>query len=139
MSVGILFGKRTWIGLGISLAVLILALLMGALLIVRGLLPMDAASPWLWISYFLAALLGGCVAAGQGQQLCALMPGALLYILAWLLALCSECSIDFAANGLGITIAVVVGIIMALMKGRKKKKSSRSRKGKRPSVRTIRR
>lgn len=140
MSAGILFGKRTWIGIGVTIGVLILMLLLGALLIVRGILPMGAVSPWLWVSYGLAVLIGGRVAAtGQGRQLCALVPGVVLYILAWLLALCSECTIDFAANGLGITAAIAIGMLIAFMSSSRKKKHRRNKAAKRPSVRTIRR
>ena len=140
MSVGILFGKRTWVGFSIAIGILVVMLLLGALLIVQGLLPMRAVSPWLWASYGLAAFAGGRVAArGQGRKICAFLPGTTVYALAWLLALCSECAIDFAANGLGITIAVAVGMLVAFMGGKGKRKSSRSRKLKRPSTRTLRR
>lgn len=140
MSAGILFGKRTWVGLGTAIVLLVLMLLLGALLIVRGQLPMGVASPWLWVSYGLSAFIGGRIAAaGQGRKLCAFMPGAMIYALAWLMALCSECMIDFSMNGLGITMAVVIGTIIAFVGGKKKKRSSRNRKKKIPSTRTLRR
>lgn len=140
MSAGILFGKRTWIGIGITVGILLIMVLFGSLLIVRGILPMGAVSPCLWISYGVAALIGGRVAAaGQGRKLCAFIPGAMVYVLAWLLALCSECMIDFTANGLGITVAVAIGMFIAFIGGRGKKKSNRTRKVKRPSTRTLRR
>lgn len=140
MSAGMLFGKRTWIGFGVAIGVMVLSLLLGALLAVRGALPMEAVSPWLWVSYGLAALIGGRVAAiGQWRQLCALVPGVLLYVLAWLLALCSECSIDFSGGGLGITISVAAGIVVALMSCSRKKKRSHVGKGKRPPVKPKRR
>ena len=140
MSAGILFGKRTWIGFGIAVGILLIMVLLGALFIVRGLLPMGAVSPWLWVSYGVAAFAGGRVAAaGQGRKLCAFIPGIFVYVLAWLLALCSECMIDFAANGLGITIAVAIGMFIPFAGGRGKKRSSRSRKVKRPSTKALRR
>lgn len=139
MRVGDLFGKRTWIGYGVSLGVLLLMLLLGSLLTVREVLPMNFVSPWLWISYGTAALLGGYIAAaGKGRHMCAIVPGTMLYVTAWLFALCSECPITFAANGLGITVAVCMGMILALI-CRKGKKRSRSRKVKRPSARRIQR
>lgn len=140
MSAGILFGKRTWIGFGVSVGVLLVLLLFGAFFIVRGMLPMNAASPWVWVSYGLAALISGRVAATrQDQKLCALITGGMLYGFAWLLALCCECTLDFAANGIGITIAVFAGVLIALLGNKKKKKGSRGRKVKRTSVRTVRR
>lgn len=140
MSVGILFGKRTWVGVSIAIGILVVMLLLGALLIVQGLLPMRAVSPWLWASYGLAAFVGGCIAAaGQGRKLCAFVPGTMVYVLAWLLALCSECRIDFASNGLGITVAVGIGMLAAFMGCRGKKKRRRSRSVKRPSAKALRR
>lgn len=140
MSAGMLFGKRTWIGFGVTVGVMLLSLLLGALLAVRGILPAGGMAPWLWVSYGLAAFIGGRVAAvGQGRQLCALVPAVLLYALAWLLALCSECVIDFSAHGVGITIAVAMGAVIAFMSCGGKKKRSRGKKGKRPAVRPVRR
>ena len=140
MSAGILFGKRTWVGLSVTVGVLLIMLLLGALLVVRGFLPMGAISPWLWVSYGLAVLIGGRIAAaGQGRKLCAFVPGAMIYVLAWLFALCSECMIDFDANGLEITIAVAIGTLIAFAGSRGKKKGSRRRKAKIPSTRTLRR
>ena len=139
MNAGILFGKRTWIGLGVSIGVLSVSLLLGAFFIVRGLLPMNVASPWVWVSYGLATLIGGRITAGKEKKLCALVTGAMLYGLAWLLAMCCESTVDFAANGIGITIAVFAGVIVVLLSSRHKKKGSRGRKVKRTSVRTVRR
>ena len=139
MRVGDLFGKRAWIGYGVSLCVLLLMILLGSLLTVREVFPMNFMPPWLWISYGAAALLGGYIAAaGKGRHMCAIVPGTMLYVTAWLFALCSECPITFAANGLGITVAVCMGMILALI-CRKGKKRSRSRKMKRPSARRIQR
>ena len=139
MRVGALFGKRTWIGYGVSLGILLLMILLGSLLTVREVLPMNFVSPWLWISYGAAALLGGYIAAaGKGRHMYAIIPGTLLYVTAWLFALCSECPIAFASNGLGITAAVCMGMLLALI-CRKGKKRSRSRNIKRPSVRRIQR
>ena len=138
MSTGVLFGKRTWSGVGVALGVLIVVLLIGALLVVRGILPMDAVSLWLWFSYGLAVFVGGRIAAaGQGRGVCAIVPGATLYVLAWLLALCSDCTIEFSANGLGITVAVAIGVLLALMGGKRRKKGTR--KIRRASVKPLRR
>ena len=140
MSVGILFGKRTWIGVGAAISTLLLMVLLGSLLIVREILPMEAVSPWLWLSYGLAAFVGGCLAAvGQRRKVCAFVPGTMVYVLAWLLALCSECRIDFASNGIGITIAVGIGMLAAFMGYRGKKKRRYNRSVKRPAAKALRR
>ena len=140
MSVGILFGKRTWIGVGAAISTLLLMVLLGSLLIVRGILPMEAVSPWIWLSYGLSAFVGGCLAAvGQGRKVCAFVPGMMVYVLAWLLALCSECRIDFASNGIGITVAVGIGMLAAFMGCRGKKKRRYNRSVKRPAAKTLRR
>ena len=138
MRAGVLFGKRTWWGFGVASGVLIVTLLIGALLVVRGILPMEAVSLWLWLSYGVSALSGGRVAAmGQGRDIRAVVPGTALYVLAWLLALCSDCTINFTANGLGITLAVAAGVLLALMGGKRRKKGTR--KMKRATVKPLRR
>ena len=141
MSTGTLFGKRTWIGFGCAAGLLCVLLMLGAFLAVRCILPMTVVPVWLWISYGLAALIGGRVAAtGQGRELCAFLPGMLLYMVAWLLALCSECKIDFPSVGVGITIAVMAGVVIAYLSCSKKKKRNRDgKRHKRPSMRTVRR
>lgn len=140
MRLGVLFGKRTWIGFGVTVGVVVLSLLLGALLAVRGILPAGSITPWICATYAIAAFLGGCVAAmGQGRRLCGLVPAVLLYALMWLLALCSECVIDFAANGVAFTCAVLLGGIAAYMSRRGKKKSHRVKPVKRPVSRVARR
>jgi len=118
------FGKQTWIGFSVATGAMILFLLLGALLFVRGIIPIHMAPLWLQGSYGLSAFAGGRIAAaGKSRRLCAIAPGTLLYAAAWLAALCSECTLDFAQHGLGITVAVAIGVILAYVgSGRKKKK-----------------
>lgn len=134
------FGKRTWIGVCVSFSVIMVFLLLGALFLVRGIVPMKLTSLCLCLSYGAAALTGGCVAAaGQKNRVCALLPGVVLYVTAWLAALCSENGIDFSANGIGITVAVAVGIGIACLSCGKKKKYHRGKIPMRPPVKTVRR
>lgn len=137
---GILFEKRTWIGLGAAVGIMGVVFMVGSLLMVHGVLPMEAASPLVWSSYGLAALIGGRVAAaGKRERLCACVPGLIIYVLAWMLALCCEGRIDFFANGIGITIMVILGILTAVLWSRPRKKSRHSKRGKRSVTRTIHR
>ena len=137
MNVGMLFGKRTWIGFGVSVMGMITLLSLGALLVIKGVIPMNIAPLWLWISYGIAAMVGGRI-AGKSLQACAFMPAGLLYIVAWGMALCSECEISFITNGVGITVAVLAGAIIAFLTSGKKK-HKKSIRGKRPVPRSIRR
>lgn len=137
MNVGMLFGKRTWIGFGVSVMGMITLLSLGALLVIKGVIPMNITPLWLWISYGIAAMVGGRI-AGKSLRVCAFMPAGLLYIVAWGMALCSECEISFIANGAGITVAVAAGAIIAFLTSGKKK-HKKSIRGKRPVPRSIRR
>lgn len=140
MHMGMIIDRRTGIGFGTSICFIVLSLLLCALLLVRGALPMSAAVAWLWGSYGLAALFGGRVAAaGQGRKLCAFLPAMLLYALVWLLALSCKGEINFASLGIGTTIAVMAGALLAYMTvGGKRRKKNLQRK-KYPMTRTTRR
>lgn len=125
MTLGKLLGKRTWIGLGTALALLLLGIMLGALLIVKGTLPPDMMTAWVCGCCGLAVLLGGCVAGkGSGEPLRPLMVALLLYGLLWGAALATSEPIDFAENGLWITGCVWGGGVLAcvLCRGKKRKK-----------------
>ncbi len=132
--------KQTGIGLGASVCMVLLSLLFCALLLVRGALPESTVKAWLWVSYGLAALFGGRIAAaGQGRELCALLPAAFLYGLVWLLALSCKVEIQFATLGIGITVAVIIGALLAFMTANRKRKKKSHYNKKRPVARTLRR
>lgn len=102
--------KRTWVGLGAAVMILLLSVMVCALVIVKGILPQLVTAPWIWGSYAAAAFLGGMIAGkGQGRRLCSLLPGAALYVLIWMLALSSQREIGFRADGIGITAAILLG------------------------------
>lgn len=137
---GWMINKRTGIGFGVAICTIILSFLLCALLMVRNVLPESTAAAWIWVTYGLAALFGGRIsAAGQGRQLCAFLPAAFLYGLVWLLALSCKGEIQFASQGLGVTIAVFIGAVLAFatVGGKRKKKSHHGRK--QHGVRTLRR
>lgn len=140
MQIDMFLNRRTGIGFGAAVCSMVLSLLLCALLLVRGVLPMSAATVWLWISYGLAALLGGRIAAAkQGGRLCAFFPAAFLYVLIWLLALGCKGEINFTAFGIGVTAAVIVGTLLAYMTAGSKRKKRSSYSKKRPAARTSRR
>ena len=113
MTLGKLLGKRTWLGLGTAAALLLLGVMLGALLIVKGTLPSAMMTGWVCGCCGLAALLGGCA--------------LLLYGLLWVAALATSEPITFAANGWWITGCVWGGGLLAcvLCRGRKRKKRAK--------------
>ena len=128
MTLGKLLGKRTWLGLGTAAALLLLGVMLGALLIVKGTLPSAMMTGWVCGCCGLAALLGGCAAGkGSGEPLLPLIVALLLYGLLWVAALATSEPITFAANGWWITGCVWGGGLLAcvLCRGRKRKKRAK--------------
>ena len=116
--------KRTGIGIVAAVFMMILSLMACALLLVRRVIPTDTASIWLWISYGFATLMGGRIAAkGQGRQLCALIPAIFMYVVIWLLALGCKGGLNFSAHGIGITICVTIGAVIAFISSGRNRKT----------------
>ena len=83
-----LFGKRTWLGLASAVAALLLCVMLGALLVVKGALPSGMTVWWVYGSCGLAAFLGGCMARkGGGEAVLSLITAALLYALLYIFGL----------------------------------------------------
>ena len=140
MAMRIAVDKRTGVGFGVTVAFMMLSLMVCAFFLVRGVVPERAVNLWLWISYGLAAMLGGRIAsAGKGRQVCALFPAILLYVLVWLLALSCKGNIQFFTQGTGSTIAIAIGSLFSLLTAGKPKKKKDLRRKKRPTGRTVRR
>ena len=128
MTLGKLLGKRTWLGLGVAVAFLLLGIMLGALLIVKGTLPPAMMAGWVYGTCALAALIGGCVAGkGSGEPLLPLMVALLLYGMLWIAALSTSDPIAFAAGGWWITGGVWGGGLLAcvLCRGKKRKKRAK--------------
>lgn len=128
MALGKLLGKRTWLGLGVAVAFLLLGIMLGSLLIVRGTLPPAMMTGWVCGTCALAALLGGCIAGkGSGEPLLPLMVALLLYGMLWIAALSTSAPITFAADGWWITGCVWGGGLLscALCRGKKRKKRAK--------------
>lgn len=131
MKVSELFGKRTWLGLLLAVAALLLCIMAGALLIVRGVLPPAAQTPWVCGSCAVAALLGGLMAGkGSGSPLVRLIVAALLLGIMWIAALGSGAPITFGTVGLWITGCVLGGGVLAcLLRGGRRKRGKRMARG----------
>ena len=128
MELGKLLGKRTWLGLGVAVALLLLGIMLGSLLIVKGTLPPTVMAGWVYGACALAALLGGCTAGkGIGEPLLPMMVALLLYGMLWIAALSTSAVITFAADGWWITGCVWGGGLTACMLCRGKKRKKRAK------------
>lgn len=127
---GKLFGKRTWLGFTAGTVLLLLWIMVGALLVTGGILPITLREQWLLAGCLLSSLLGGAVAVqGGGERLRAVIPGLLLYALLWIIALASSAPLDFQARGLKITVCILCGgVIAVLFSGRGKRKRRKNHK-----------
>ena len=136
MSFGAMWGRRTWIGLAAAAGSLLLWILLGALLLVKGILPEDAVTFWVCAGATGSTLLGGCAAGRGGARVRALLVAVLLYGILWCVGLASSEPLDFGRAGLWITAAVLGGSLAACLlckggKGKKKRRRAASGAGKR--------
>ena len=116
MSAGKLtWGRRDWLGLMALFFSSIAADVIGALLAVKGILPMGSVAAWVYGGWALGAFLGVRVA----------------YVLIWLVGLTVFGTAAFAHHGLGITLAVVAGALLGavLGQGRRHRKKKPVRRG----------
>lgn len=128
MELGKLLCKRTWLGLGVAVALLLLGIMLGSLLIVKGTLPPTMMAGWVYGACALAALIGGCTAGKRsGEPLLPLMVALLLYGMLWIAALSTSDPIAFAIDGWWITGCVWGGGLLAcvLCRGKKRKKRAK--------------
>lgn len=140
MSLGIIFGKRTWFAVAMAVAALLLWATLGALLITKSLLPLAMANGWLYGGCGLAALIAGTIAGkGQGGRVAALVATLLLYGALWGAALSCGQPLDVRTRGLGITLAMAVGGLASYWASgkRRKKKYGRKRSTNRYPIRPV--
>ena len=112
MSAGKLtWGRRDWLGLMALFFSSIAADVIGALLAVKGILPMGSVAAWVYGGWALGAFLGVRVAVRgrSGTVQASLLLAAGAYVLIWLVGLTVFGTAAFAHHGLGITLAVVAG------------------------------
>lgn len=131
----LLLARRTWLGVATALLLMALCLALGALLLLRELLPLTAALPWVCGSWGLSAFLGARLALRgreEGTLPAALAVAAPLYLLLWGLGL-SLGGAAFAHGGAAITAALLAGTVLAgLLRPRRRKKRNTAR---RPAIR----
>lgn len=131
---GHIWDRRTWIGLLAALLLLLVLFAAVAFLVGKEWLSETAIPTAVCISYSLAAVLGGSIAArGKGNRLLRSMTVcALLYAVIWIAALSSGGAIRFGATGVWITAALVGGALLAALiapvKAAGEKRTKRGRK-----------
>ena len=107
--------------------------LFGALLAVKGILPMGSVAAWVYGGWALGAFLGVRVAVRgrSGTVQASLLLAAGAYVLIWLVGLTVFGTAAFAHHGLGITLAVVAGTLLGavLGQGRRHRKKKPVRRG----------
>ena len=107
MSAGKLtWGRRDWLGLMALFLSSIAADVIGALLAVKGILPMGSVAAWVYGGWALGAFLGVRVAVRgrSGTVQASLLLAAGAYVLIWLVGLTVFGTAAFAHHGLGITL-----------------------------------
>lgn len=138
MTLGIVFGKRVWIGLGVSVGVMSLLVSLLAALVTQGVVSQTQCGVWLSVFYGIAAFVGGRLAMG-GVPLRACVTAALFYGMVWLLALWGEGEVRFAPLGWYATAAVVLGGIAAVFTRSGRGRRRRGYRGKRYNAGKIKR
>lgn len=130
-ALGAVLGKRTWLGAGAILLAAAGGCALGALLVVKGVLPEGGALAWGCGCWALAAFAGGRVAVrgrGEGTLTAA-------YLLAWLVGAAIG-DPTFRTGGLYLTAAIFGGAGAAgLLGSRPRKKRRDARPPIRKSVR----
>ena len=110
-ALGAVLGKRTWLGAGAILLAAAGGCALGALLVVKGVLPEGGALAWGCGCWALATFAGGRVAVrgrGEGTLTAALAAGAAAYLLAWLVGAAIG-DPTFRTGGLYLTAAIFGG------------------------------
>ena len=131
MSIGILLGKRTWLGILLAFAVTLLLDAVGALLLVKGVLPVSVMTGWSVGSWALGSFAGVRISLRPdcGSLPVALAAALLIYGIVWAVGLSAY---DTAGFRLGVTAAVFGGgLLAALLPKRAGKRRNRQGRGKR--------
>lgn len=128
MSFGNLLGKHTWLGVACTWFVFLLLTALGALLTVKGYLPVPACSVWVPATFGVAVFVGGRFAAkGREAPLPRAVLTALLSLgLAWLIGLATGKPLSFSENGFAMAIAALSGGLLSGIMGRGRGKKRRS-------------
>lgn len=136
--------KRTWLGIGTVLLTELLLLMLGALLTLRAVLPVDGAMTWCCVSWGVAACVGGRLALRgreEGRLPVVLAAAVGAYLLSQTAALALG-GAAFSGGGLSLALCLLGGALLAgllptrllptrLPAGRRKKKRPAARKRRR--------
>ena len=125
-------GKNTWIGLVVSVMVLMLGLALGALFLSRDILSPKAQSLYLTAMCGCATFLGSFIGArGKGHYLLrALSICAMLYLLLWIFTISANCPVKFGKDAIRTTTVMWSGSALAgFLVPRKKSKQPRRHTG----------
>lgn len=125
-------GKNTWIGLVVSVMVLMLGLALGALFLSRDILSPEAQSLYLTAMCGCATFLGSFIGArGKGHYLLhALTICAMLYLLLWIFTMSADRSVEFGKDAIRTTTVMwSSSAIASFLVPRKKSKQPRRNSG----------
>lgn len=123
--------KKTWIGLGVSVCILLAGLALGAVLLSRDILNGQSQSTYLVAVCGISVLIGCLIAAkGKGQHLLrAMVTAGLFYLLLWILTLTADGAAVFDGYALRTTISVFLGGVLASLLVPRKEGRRPTRKG----------
>lgn len=125
--------KGLWIGLGAAALTVVLLCALGALAVVKGVLPQQSQTGWICGSYVLAGLIGAWIAGRNGKAtlLRGLILGVLMVVIAWGISLLFSNGLDLAHGGWKLALAALAGCMAAgiLRAGGGKGKRRRRRQG----------
>ena len=141
--IGILRSKRVWIGLAVSVIILIIMGALGAALIVSGVISESGQFRWICGSYLAASLVGGLIARkGSGGSMISTMTNMILLMLfIVLLSLILYGGISLSSGEWRILPFAVAGAVLAGLLGMKKggKKTWKKRAASMPKMTSRRR
>lgn len=122
--------KRTWLGIGVALLTELLLLMLGALLTLRSVLPVDGTMTWCCVSWGVATCVGARLALRGREEArlsVALAVAVGAHLLGWAAALALG-DASFSNGGLPIALCLLGGALLAGLlptrwsTGRRKKK-----------------
>lgn len=138
----IIRSKKLWIGLGVAALVVLVTCALGALGVVKGILPQKSEMGWICGSYVVSGLIGTWIAAKgeKGTLLRALIFALLMLVIIWVISLTCSNGVRLTDGGWKLASAAVAGCLAAgIMTGGRKSKTKRhkqiSKAGRRRSVR----
>ena len=136
----ILREKKLWIGLAISLAVLLIWILTAAALIQKGTIPGTSGVMWLRVSYLISTLIGG-VAAGRrnrGNMLTALLIALMEILFVSILSLAMYGRIDLSDGWWKCILLALTGSFLAGLMTAGRSKAGRQKKPRASALRRAR-